>query len=600
MITGYYILAIALLLLVFMLYKEWTRINRARLYLRLLASLATVICIGWLAWPNAEEQHVEAGKKIILVTRGFVQDSLDRFLKAIENRATIFTEDAGTNNNIYHWPIVADWSSFTTTHLSDEWHVFGNGLSDEALSALGGHPLVYHPQAPQPAITTVYWKQQLVSGEMLRVQGSYENTSNKTIKLLLAAFGAGKDSVLIDAGTKQTFSLQTTPVHNGQAVYSLIALSGKDTLQSEPVPVAMHAVVPIQVLIVAATPDFDNTYLKNHLSRQAYQCTMYTTISTNKKERQFLNTVARPAATVLNLTYFNKFDVIITDQETLEQLSPAGSMAIRSAVAENGTGLIVKMEEAKKGNAFYTHFFSLTQPKESKKTTHLLGSAIADSTRFAITIADPLIITPQAGQQMILQDQQLNTYAAAIAYGSGKLLATVIPNSYSLALAGNKTAYQQLWSLLLNKAAKQVNPSQTWHMEPLIAHVNEPVRIQSASENVNKSTTVINDSTTLYLKQDDQLSFLSYGLYWPAVTGWQQLPGVIGKDSNWYVYKVADWQSLAMNARTKANNKYAADYPVTAKQLAAAANPFFINRRLLIYFIFLLGCIFLWVEQKLG
>ena len=112
-------------------------------------------------------------------------------------------------------------------------------------------PFIFHTLPGQAAVSDIYWKQLLQTGEALKVQGSYKNNSAKKVKIVLEAFGEERDTVLVDAGTNRQFSLATTPLHTGRAVYSLVFLSGRDTLAQEPIPVEVQSIAPLKILIIA-------------------------------------------------------------------------------------------------------------------------------------------------------------------------------------------------------------------------------------------------------------------------------------------------------------------------------------------------------------
>ncbi len=596
MINWYYFVAIACIIAVFLFYKEWTRKKRTYLFGRLLATLLAIVSLLLLAYPYAGNNET-AANKLLLLTNGFIKDSVEIFLQQNKNIPvySIAEEDKKLRIGV---KTIVDLKIFSAKHSTDTIHVFGNGFSNEELTALNSHSIIFHSPASKPAITSVYWKQTIETGEQLIVQGKYDNSSTQKIKIVLQAFGTNKDSILIPAGMQQSFQLSTTPLHTGNAVYNLIVENGNDTLQKEPVPVNVQAIKPLQLLMISASPDFDNTYLKNHLSQQGYQVTTITTVSTNKTDRQFLNTTAQQGANKLTSTYLEKFDVLITDQDALQKMTTAENAAIRSAIREKGIGLIVKTD-AEHSTAFYASSFPIKKLPQGKEPFVMLHSTYADSNQFKIRLTDPFSIVHANGTQILLHDKQANIYAASSLYGSGKIVATTLQNSFSIALAGDKAAYQQLWWLLLNKAAKKIDADENWRSSPFIAFANKPVQMQ-----VEKNDTAIAKAfagqTALYLEKDSLLPFLYRGIYWPYQSGWQLMPAISTAPANWYVYKPGDWQLLTDHQRIAETKKYAATHTIannteTSKEISKP-----LNIRLYLFIVFLLSCIFLWAEQKLG
>ena len=596
MINWYFFAVAACGLLLFLFYKEWVREKKSFLFGRLLASLLAVGSWLFMAYPYTEPTGT-AANKLVLLTDGFVKDSLDQFLRRNSSDIPIFSVSrsryAAKKNQL-----VTDVSGFAGKHAADTFHVFGDGFTKEQLLLLNDHPIVFHGNAARPGISSIYWKQQLEPGEQLVLQGVYENTGSKKVKMVLQAFGADKDSVFIDAGTQQCFELHAIPVHAGKAVYSLIAVTENDTLEKEPVPVETQAISPLQLLIIAASPDFDNTYLKNHLSRQGYQVTLATTISSNKTDKQYLNMPLPRTGSRLTLSYLNTFDVLMTDQETLQKISPAEATAIRAAIQENGMGLIIKMDD-QHIPSFYSRFFPVKKSQQGKESLLWLHNAVADSNRYKIKITDPLYIGYTLGTQSILQDAQSNSYASCALYGSGKIIGITLQNTYSMALAGDKAAYQQLWWLLLHKAAKKIYPVESWRTRPGFSFVNQATQMQAEKTGVAKAQALA-PQANIYLQQDGLLPFVWNGVYWPVEHGWQPLPAIGTNTGNWYVYNEGDWQGLVNYQRTIATKKYMALHPPGVNEGATKPAHLPVNLRVCLFIIFLIACIFLWVEQKAG
>jgi len=431
------------------------------------------------------------------------------------------------------------------------------------------------------------------------VQGHYENASSQKIKIVLQAFGAGRDTVFIDAFSSQDFVLHTIPLHTGRAVYSLIVAAGKDTLEKEPIPVDVQTAAALQLLIISSSPDFENTFLKNHLSQQGYQITTTTTVSSNTTNKQFLNTPEQQGNR-LTVSWLNKFDVLMADEEALQKISAAELAAIRSVVQDKGAGLLIKIDSQKNAAAFYSRFFPVKKLQQDKQSFLVLHGGVADSNQYKIKINDPVSIAYTPGTQILLQDQQSNIYASGIVYGNGKIVATTLQNTYSIALAGDKASYQQLWWLLLNKAAKKVYPATSWLKTPFISFVNNPVQLQAEDNDADLSKTVLNE-TNIYFKQDALLPFQWQGKYWPTAGGWQPWPQLKTETGRWYVYKTSDWKPLTRHDHLTKTKKYALMHPVLFGQAVhQQADRFFIHWPLLLLLVFLTCCIFLWVEQKAG
>jgi hypothetical protein len=593
-------LMVSCLLLFFLFYKEWKRKNRDRLGLRLLASGLAVGSLLFAAFPYTTGKDGGSLNKVIVLTDGFNRDSLQLFLKQASQSIPLFSGNRSLVHAYMDQKIefVPDLFSFFTKHATDTLHVFGNGFSKEELDMFNDRPFVFHAAPAVPAIQSVYWKKRLATGQTLVVQGKYKNPSAGEIKILLRAFNENLDSVLIPAKASHDFVLKTIPKHTGKALYSLIAFSTGDTLQNEPLPVAVEPAAVLKMLVLSSAPDFENTFFKNRFSQNGYSITIKTAISKNKSDNQFLN-MQETAAVKLTGSYLDQFDLVMADDEALRTTSAAELAAIRLAIEEKGMGLLVRTAADKSKAAFYTPFFPVYKLKDDKKTFSSIHSPAAGSSGYSIKIEEPACIRYQPGTQMLLQDPQSNIYASSIIYGQGKIAVTTLNNTYTLALAGNNYAYQSLWSLLLEKTAKKKLPAESWQTSPQFSFVNEPTELVLETGN-ELPLQAYAGSSKIYFKQNERLPYQAQALYWPEAGGWQPLKEIAGRVNEWYVYKPGDWSKSLANEKLNLTKKYAFAHNFSISQPAANnINKWLINIPLYLLILFLACCGFLWMEQKI-
>ncbi|HTL07294.1 MAG TPA: hypothetical protein VL307_03515 [Chitinophagaceae bacterium] len=596
MISAYWITALACLLLVFLLYKEWKRPLQRRLAARWLATALLVTSLLLLAWPA--EQQLTGSTQNVLLTPGFSEDSVANWMRQHGDNVKMFTTDASLLYKNAPLPLLLDFTTFSRMHPHDTLQVFGNGLPASTWKKLAPVPIAFHPPADKRAITDIFWQQQLELGATLLVQGNYDNNGNTAVTIQLDAFGAVKDSVTIAAGRQQPFQLRTVPLHSGNAVYTLRAISGTDTLCAEPLPVAVAAPAPLRLLIISAAPDFENTYLKNHLAGKGFLITMITTVSSNKTDRQYLNTALQQNDPPITADYLSGFDVLLSDPETLKKMNTAALNNVRAAVQNKGLGLLIRMDSTADASSFYTRHFPL-QHLPTAAGILALHSTTADSTRIAIKTANRTAIRYRPGVKPLLQDEPGNCYAAAALYGNGFVVATTLQQTYSLALSGNQPAYQQLWATLLRAAAKPVYTEEQWRTEPFFTFQHAPASVV-LEKNELAVPLARADSVTLYLQQDEQLPFIWKAVYWPVEAGWQMLPAAQQGGNAWYVYPKNSWQQLINYQHRLASTQYAAVYanvPATTKE---ARSGWWQHRQFWLLLLFMACCTFLWIEQKLS
>jgi hypothetical protein len=579
---------------------ERKRRNRARLLLRLSASWVAFVCIALLSFPAKKELREKKTETVFILTEGFNTDSVTHFLNL--NKATFFfSADYSLIQTLPRQNIkwIPDLAEFFTRHSDDSICVFGNGFSNEELNSLKGRAFVYKPAPVKPAVSAIYWQKELMGGAPLVVQGTYDNNSSKDITIRLQAFGDIWDSITIKAETQKEFSLYATPKQAGKAVYSVLVLSGKDTLQNDPVPVIVERKPRLNILMISSSPDFEKTFLKNHLARHGYQITMSTTISKSKKDEQFVNT-PKANASLVNPSYLDQFDVVIADDKSVTQLSPVAGFTLRSAIEVKGLGLIVKLPDSNSVSAFYSQKLSSFPIKPGIPTFRWIHSSLNDSDPFRLTMSEPICIRYQQGVQPLLQDEDANIYAANFIYGQGRIVGTTLNNTYTLALSGNNKAWQSIWTLLLDKASKKTSPDETWYTSEAFSYINQPSPITIETDG-NPKQQVLIDSNVVSLQRDSRIPYQWQGIYWPRQSGWQMLIQPDGKAKNWFVYGPQQWKSVRDYNKAKTTKQYAVDHrasflPRTERETHKLSS----DMKLYLVILFLICCGFLWVEQKMA
>ncbi len=479
------------------------------------------------------------------------------------------------------------------------------------------------PAATPAGIQAIYWPQQLNTGELLQLQGHFNNSTAGPVQLLLSGFNERLDSITIPAGQQQSFTFNTRPRHSGRAAFLLTAVgtgltaggtggkvvgtggkvreTPKDTLEKEQIPVAVLPLRPLKILILAAAPDFENRFLANWLAQHGNIVAMRTAISKNKYNYTFLDTT-RFQLDHITPALLSAFDLLVSDKAAINATELAG---IRTQVAEKGLGLIIKTDssvmkaESSAGNrSFYSQPFPLTASSDKSERAVSLqtgnGPAGVLHTEMLVYIQTP------PGAQALVWDMQQHTMAAAAAYGAGRLVGTTLRNTYTWLLAGNKDAYEAIWSLLLQKAARPRPQSIQWQIGSALPRVNRPLPLYLETATPPPPVTI--NGAPLSLAQDITLPFRWQGTYWPTRAGWQAAVATPGDTSWWYAFETKDWPAITTRDWLPATTgKWEQD--TDAMGLQAGATPQATTAPLpKIYFVlaFALAAAFLWVEEKMG
>jgi hypothetical protein len=211
-----------------------------------------------------------------------------------------------------------------------------------------------HGGPPAEGIVQADWPRALYTGERMVVRGRWRGRSGP-VKLLLMGMGAVEDSANVDG----EFSLGAVPPQTGKAVYRLVAVRGRDTIEQEDIPVEVGRGQPMKILVLAATPDFENVFLVNWLARNDQQVAVRTMVSRDRYQTSFVNMKPRPLERVTRVL-LDGFDLVIADETVWD----AERAVLLQAVEEEGLGLIVRTDSLSRtmaggklmglGKVFYT------------------------------------------------------------------------------------------------------------------------------------------------------------------------------------------------------------------------------------------------------
>jgi len=581
------IVGLSLLLLVFLVWKEASRSNRSRRAVRIVAGILMAISLACLGLPLATRQrgaHTANEKVAVLLTEGYVPDSLRRFLRDISS-GNVMTF-ANTDELIYaesraNEPEVSESGASGSTGNEAPFsalHVFGYGLTmaewAELHDAIPGLPSVtLHSSPAQTGMVSASWRQKLYEGEPLRIQGMCLNTTGKPLKLVLSGLNASLDSVILPATPTGAFTLTAVPLHKGRAVYQIRLMQESRVLEEESLPVEVLPAKSLKILMLASTPGFDNRFLANWLVQHGHQLAMRTMISKDKYEKGYLN-MSRIGLGRLSPSLLDRFDILIADAKSLQDAGPSETALLRREVADKGMGLIIRADSAVTG--FYGSLFSLEGTKDSTRQRYLKD---------------------RPGMMALLRDSLSRITVGSMLYGAGRIILTTVHNSYSTILSGHQKEFAAQWSPILGHAARMEYPVEEQLFTPALPRVRHPVEVLlqrngSVLPQVQlRSAGEMDAPGAVYFARYSNLSYRWQGMYWPEEAGWQYGCTASGDTSWWYAWQQHDWLTLDRRQRLEDSRRYIADAAIVPGSSAPVSRIWF-------YIPFLLGCLFLWIEKK--
>ncbi len=593
-----FVMVCCLLLLAFLIWVEARRQNRLRLTFRIVASLLMTAALAAIALPLTYQKSSlkENGKVAVIITRGYSTDSLKQFLSQFEKPPAVFS--AGSDLKLppsISYAIIDDPDSLHTIFQNCQpVHVFGWGFTPAEAAQAGHGDFIFHPAKTASGITAVHWTGTLKKGDDLVVQGRFQNTTKKPVKLSLGGLQATLDSVLIGAATDTAFSLSTVPKFAGNALYELTALAGTDTIEKERLPVQVDSSTEIRILMLASSPDFENKFLKSWLSTHGYEVDVRTRISTNKFNRLTVN-ADKGATQTITASFLQRFDLLLSDPASLSLLQPAEYQTISNQVSQKGLGLIIRADSLLP-RSFYAASFPLVQTHDSaERTLPLYINDVVTDTAEWIT-EEPLFIRPQPETQSLVESNKSGSVVSSALSGRGKVVLSTLNNTYSWLLAGKEKRYAGFWSLLIRKAIRQRDETAAWSFSPVLPVAGGPVKVR-----LEKGMTPPGDRISgipVAYAQDARTLFEWQARFWPHA-GWQTAGN--GQDAaRWFVYDARDWmplqaaEQLQHTAALLGTRNTIKAGPNERQDMVRVPVP-----KIYFFIIFLLAASGLWIEKKL-
>lgn len=577
----YSIIIACLLLAAFFVFKEIRRSNKARLVWRIVASVLAAVSLIFLAIPV----HYKATKNIdgneaVLLTDGYIKDSVDFFLKHNKN-AVVYTKD--------QYEQQADAISTL--------HVFGYGLSADEWQTVPASNIIFHPSIIDDGITAIDYNKQVNSGDQLTIQGRYNKAAGRPVKLTLSGFGVAFDSVIIGQNQSQAFELKTIPKFIGRAVYEITATNNKDTIEYEELPVEVASARPLKILLLAAYPDFENKFLQNWLSENNYVVAARTTISKNKYTYSYADT-GKFSLAQITPNVLEQFDVLIADGAALSSLSRQELFNINNQVNDKGLGLIIKTDSTEKPALFYRNNCSVAPSSNHNKQT-LLMQLPGNDTTSSLPVENAAFIKINDGARALITDTKKNVLACNAIYGNGSIVFSSFKNSYYWMLSGDRKSYQLLWSSLITNAAKKQSVSRQWRISPAFPAVDKPATLTAETVSQQPLQASINNTFVAFAAQP-YLPFEWKGMYWPGAKGWHVVASA--GDTSWlYVFDKGAWKNIAASKNIEDTYTYASLSKASSHKEVLNGQ---LNKKIIpaFYFfvVFMCCCILLWIEKKIS
>ncbi len=247
---------------------------------------------------------------------------------------------------------------------------------------------------------------------------------------------AGFDVEIVpDAGRNTLLVGNRAPAGRALSLLVLVEASG-DTLAVEPFGVSVEAPVPLRVLVLQGAPRFETRHLKNWLAEEGARLAIRSTISRDRYRTEFLNLPERDLSR-LTPAVLRTFDVMILDGRVLAALSDTERRVLRTAVREEGLGVLLGPDLLIRNDGPSERFFQPFEGRPLDEAEQRRVRLTWGNTVLASSIpAEPYAIAPAWGVALLMQDEAGHGVAAMRLQGMGRVGLSLATETYRWVLEG--------------------------------------------------------------------------------------------------------------------------------------------------------------------
>lgn len=571
------VLVISLLvpITVFLLWMEARRTFRFRFLRILSAGMMMLALAAILLRPSFT---VDKPGDVLLLTPGFEKEKVDSVLTL--NPGLVVKYLTGAQPHV-HSTIVR--TSDELRDMADRIRFLaGYGLKEAELEHLRGKSFSYIPSALPEGITAISIPEKMVSNRRYPVEGIYNGTPAAS-KIILSGPGGREDSVTVRGKGPHAFHFSYHARRAGNIMYELIVADSLGNRVIEKLPLKVGEAKPLNILFIQSYPAFETQYLKNFLAQKNHRLVLRYQLSKHAVRYEYAN---RPPVSMnaISRNTIKEFEVIVTDNDALEKLSPAERTIVLDEIENGGLGLL-NLQGSVPKNIKPTDVFPFDVFRVKTDTAEIMG----DSRRFILP-AIPLRVSPAASVTELIKNKSgiLTGYGYR---GAGKIGFQFLKETYRLSLSGDSVAYSEIWTPLIEQIARpEQEPYSIDITSPFPRYPDEPLHLEVISS--GQKPAVANDSITVPLKEDVLLDDVWHGTVWPGNSGWHwlnTLPYYVSEDGEWKTLEIANRMNATRLVAVTGNTSTPAGMIKEEKEIPP----------LLFYTLFLLAAGFIWLAPKL-
>jgi hypothetical protein len=404
--------------------------------------------------------------------------------------------------------------------------IVGGGLPQRDRDVVRHLGVEFEP-APLPVgIVELHVPMRVSAGSIWRLTGRVEVAADSRVELrdrsaaVIASAVPGKDG---------RFMLDVPAKTEGVALFHLRVLAADDSLIEEmPVPVVVRAGDSLHALVLAGAPDAELKYLRRWAIDAGIRISSRIALSRGISMRE--------SDAALDVAALKETDLLIVDERAWAALAKPAKAAIGEAV-DQGLGLLLRVtgpipaSVASEWAAFGFRFESVDGAQSV-----ILPSSSGGATADVVVSRRPL--NPVAADATaLISAADGSVLASWRAQGRGRVAASVLLDTYRIALGGNSTRFGTLWSTTFATLARArgVSPPSL----PTFARVDE----RSVLCGIGKDA-VIEDADGMHSALLIDPAAPTCAAYWPNSSGWHV---VMDNNGRWpfFVLSLTQGQALA-------------------------------------------------------
>jgi hypothetical protein len=471
-------------------------------------------------------------------------------------------------------------------------HVFGDGVNAFDAEVLQRLRVIFHRRSEKfanPVVSFVRAPAEVSLGDPIILQGQVQGIVPATspVVLLIAPDGKGRRVALTPTPEgSATFSVSApAAVATGHFVWRLELRSGEpgEVLASEEIGVSVIKPALPRILVLESSPRFDTGRLKRWLGERGAALTTRTQLGRDRFRIATLHG-SRDSVEAIDSGALAAFDLVLADARAVAELGEAEREALRTAISEEGLGLLIVTDDAVfdaaasiNGDASPTEFFfpwkiirdrTDAESEERVSRLHWNGSELGRTESLPVPNVEF-----QRGSRLrpLVQDSQNRALVAVVSRGRGKVAHSLVTQTWRWTQLKDSTAFAAYWSYLISELARpDAAHTGNWSIKSEDSgprFVNEPIVLQwsGPTDRAPIPAQISMDgggrAVRMSLAQDPVNTWHWQGKYWPRRAGWHQVAAPdSGATLDFYVSEANAWQPLQAMRRQAATSRMAASY----------------------------------------